>query len=59
MIANLGYVRDTLLMALTWIDNLVDRVGLEVVLDCLPNNTGGRKQIKAALAMLGYRVEGD
>lgn len=53
-IANLGFVRDTLIMTLRWINNLVEVYGMEAVLDCLPNNTGGRGWIREALLMLGF-----
>ena len=42
----------TLENTLTWLDNLVTKVGLDAALDCMPNNYTGRYAIKAAIATL-------
>ena len=45
-----------LTLALTWLDNLAATMGEETLLNSLPNNTGGRVQMRAALEAAGWPV---
>ena len=44
---------EALALALTWLDNLAATLGEETLLNSLPNNTGGRVQMRAALEAAG------